>query len=244
MTNSDCWATGPGHGVRAPAKRPPNNPPELAHSTLMRARRNSREPRNALSIPHASGFGRGSRSQPAALVSDRDDAAYCNHPAKAVMGDRQAAASLPVPWQQLIEPRGGMIGDATQHIGEPGLGVDAVEFGGGDQGETAAARSPPRSEPANRQARRPRAIPRSARSAALYDTQTRPSSRKRVKAGQRLRIRRPRCPMASGVRCKPSPDQAPFAARDGVPGDQRGRLSRWDAAPKALMGDTDAALPV
>ena len=134
MTNSDCWATGPGHGVRAPAKRPPNNPPELAHSTLMRARRNSREPRNALSIPYASGFGRGSRSQPAALVSDRDDAAYCNHPAKAVMGDRQAAASLPVPWQQLIEPRGGMIGDATQHIGEPGLGVDAVEFGGGDQG--------------------------------------------------------------------------------------------------------------
>ena len=47
--------------------------------------------------------------------------------------------------------------------------------------------------------------------------------------------------MASGVRCKTSPDQAPFAARDGVPGDQRGRLSRWDAAPKALMGDTDAA---
>ena len=27
-----------------------------------------------------------------------------------------------------------MIGDAAQHISEPGLGVDAVEFGGGDQG--------------------------------------------------------------------------------------------------------------
>jgi hypothetical protein len=27
-----------------------------------------------------------------------------------------------------------MIGDATQHIGEPGLGIDAVEFGSGNQG--------------------------------------------------------------------------------------------------------------
>ena len=27
-----------------------------------------------------------------------------------------------------------MVGDAAQHIGEPGLGVDAVEFGSGNQG--------------------------------------------------------------------------------------------------------------
>jgi hypothetical protein len=27
-----------------------------------------------------------------------------------------------------------MIGDAAQHIGEPGLRIDAVEFGGGNQG--------------------------------------------------------------------------------------------------------------
>ena len=46
----------------------------------------------------------------------------------------------------------------------------------------AAARSPPRSEPANNQARRPRAIPRNARSAALLVRQIRPSSRNRVKA--------------------------------------------------------------
>jgi hypothetical protein len=26
-----------------------------------------------------------------------------------------------------------MIGDAAQHIGEPGLGIDAVEFGSGNQ---------------------------------------------------------------------------------------------------------------
>src|SRR3954469_18936982 len=42
-----------------------------------------------------------------------------------------------------------------------------------------AARSPPRSEPANNQARRPKATPRNARSAALLLRQMRPSSRKR-----------------------------------------------------------------
>jgi hypothetical protein len=50
----------------------------------------------------------------------------------------------------------------------------------------AAARRPPSSEPANVQLRLPTAIPRSARSAALFDKQTLPSSRKRVKAGQRF----------------------------------------------------------
>src|SRR4051812_42257330 len=50
----------------------------------------------------------------------------------------------------------------------------------------AAARCPPRSEPANSHDFLPRAIPRSARSAALLLRQIRPSSRKRVKAGQRL----------------------------------------------------------
>src|ERR1700755_3013096 len=50
----------------------------------------------------------------------------------------------------------------------------------------AAARCPPRSEPAKSHDFLPRAIPRSARSAALFDRQMRPSPRKRVKAGQRL----------------------------------------------------------
>src|SRR5216684_303085 len=48
--------------------------------------------------------------------------------------------------------------------------------------------SPPRSEPANNQARRPRAMPRSARSAALLVRQMRPSARNLVKATQRVSI--------------------------------------------------------
>jgi len=50
----------------------------------------------------------------------------------------------------------------------------------------AAARSPPRSEPAKSQFLRPMAMPRSARSAALLVKQMRPSLRKRVKAAQRF----------------------------------------------------------
>ena len=50
----------------------------------------------------------------------------------------------------------------------------------------AAARSPPRSEPAKSQFLRPMAMPRSARSAALLVKQMRPSLRKRVKAVQRF----------------------------------------------------------
>ena len=48
---------------------------------------------------------------------------------------------------------------------------------------TRAARSAPRSEPANSHDLRPSAKPLSARSAALFERQIRPSSRKRVKAG-------------------------------------------------------------
>src|SRR4030088_163390 len=50
----------------------------------------------------------------------------------------------------------------------------------------AAARCPPRSEPANSHDFLPSAIPRNARSAALLERQIRPSSRKRVNAVQRL----------------------------------------------------------
>ena len=49
-----------------------------------------------------------------------------------------------------------------------------------------AARSPPRSEPQNNQDFLPRAMPRTPRSAALFDRQVRPSSRKRVKLGALL----------------------------------------------------------
>jgi len=39
-----------------------------------------------------------------------------------------------MPGQELGEPLDGMIGDASEHVGEPGLRVDIVELSGGDQG--------------------------------------------------------------------------------------------------------------
>jgi hypothetical protein len=70
-----------------------------------------------------------------------------------------------------------MISDAGEHIGEPGTRVDVVQLGSGDERVDLAARSPPRSLPANSQAFLPRATPRSARSAALLVRQTRPALR-------------------------------------------------------------------
>ena len=40
---------------------------------------------------------------------------------------------LPVPGQQLIEPGSGMLGDAGEDDGKPGLRVDVIKLGGGDQ---------------------------------------------------------------------------------------------------------------
>jgi hypothetical protein len=51
-----------------------------------------------------------------------------------------------------------------------------------------AARSPPRSEPANSHDLRPSAMPRRARSAALFERQMRPSVKKRLKDAQRFSI--------------------------------------------------------
>src|SRR6202012_1764869 len=51
----------------------------------------------------------------------------------------------------------------------------------------AAARRPPSSDPAKVQFFLPMATARSSRSAALFDMQSRPSSRKRLNASQRLR---------------------------------------------------------
>lgn len=50
----------------------------------------------------------------------------------------------------------------------------------------AAARMPQRSEPAKSRDFLPSVMPRSPRSAVLFDRQTRPRSRKRVKASQRF----------------------------------------------------------
>ena len=41
---------------------------------------------------------------------------------------------LPVPGHQLVQPGGGVVGDAAQHVGKPRLRIDAVEFRRADQG--------------------------------------------------------------------------------------------------------------
>ncbi len=38
------------------------------------------------------------------------------------------------PGGELVQPCDFVLGDAAEHIGEPGLGIDAVELGGLDQG--------------------------------------------------------------------------------------------------------------
>jgi hypothetical protein len=58
------------------------------------------------------------------------------------MQDYQAAAGVSGGFQcqgKLMEPGSRMIGDAAQHIGEPGLGIDAVEFCCGDLSATELA---------------------------------------------------------------------------------------------------------
>ncbi len=44
-----------------------------------------------------------------------------------------AVVLAPIPGQELVDALGGMIGQPSQHIGEPGLRIDIVELGGGDQ---------------------------------------------------------------------------------------------------------------
>ena len=89
----------------------------------------------------------------------------------------------PVPWEQVGELRLRRVGDAGEDVGEPGLRIDVVDLGG-----LRAARSAPRSDPANNHDFLPTAKPRRARSGALFVRQMRPSSRKRVKAGHRMNM--------------------------------------------------------
>ena len=79
-----------------------------------------------------------------------------------------------------------MTGDARENVGQPRLWIDAVILHVTMRPYIAAARWPPRSEPQNSHDLLPKATPRSDRSAALFDMQTRPSSRNSVKAGQRF----------------------------------------------------------
>ena len=40
----------------------------------------------------------------------------------------------PVPWQQIVDPVDLVVWNAGEGVGEPGLGIDAIEFCGLDQG--------------------------------------------------------------------------------------------------------------
>ena len=88
----------------------------------------------------------------------------------------------PVPGQEFVEPVDRVRGDTGQDVGQPGLRIDVVHLAVTMMLYMAAARCPPRSEPANSHDFLPSAIPRNARSAALLERQIRPSSRKRVNA--------------------------------------------------------------
>ena len=45
-----------------------------------------------------------------------------------LLGGLALSGGLPVPWQQVVDPLRGMIGDAGEHVGEPRLGIDVGEF--------------------------------------------------------------------------------------------------------------------
>src|SRR5580658_582811 len=47
--------------------------------------------------------------------------------------DRGGGLGLPVPGEQLIEPVSGVAGDAGEHVGQPGLGIDVVHLRSDDQ---------------------------------------------------------------------------------------------------------------
>ena len=47
--------------------------------------------------------------------------------------------AVTLPWQrtpghQFVEPSDLVIGDAAEHVGQPGLRIDAIQLGGFDQG--------------------------------------------------------------------------------------------------------------
>ena len=49
------------------------------------------------------------------------------------MGLDRASARDPLPGKEFVEPAVWRPGDAVEHIGEPGLGIDIVELGRADE---------------------------------------------------------------------------------------------------------------
>src|SRR5262249_60893487 len=98
------------------------------------------------------------------------------------------ARSTPLPGQKLADPPSGVIRQAGEHVGEPSLRIDIVELGSGDQRVDRSGAPAAVVGAGEGPVLSPESDGRSSRSAALFDTQRRPSSRKRVKASQRLRL--------------------------------------------------------
>ena len=73
--------------------------------------------------PRAGGFGAFTRF-PRTPVCERPDRS----------GGLPLAGYAPVPGQKFADALVGMVGDVVDDVGEPGLGVEAVEAGGGDKG--------------------------------------------------------------------------------------------------------------
>jgi hypothetical protein len=101
---------------------------------------------------------------------------------------RQAGAIHTIARQQFADPPRRMIRQAGQHVGEPGLRIDVVELGAGDEGvegrcAPAAFLRISEGPVATPQCRGAKLPP-----AALLDMHRRPSLRKRVSSVQRLRL--------------------------------------------------------
>lgn len=89
----------------------------------------------------------------------------------------------------MLQPGDRGVGDASTDVGKPDLRIDvsmSLSLAVMISVAMKAARSAPRSEPAKSHDLRPRAKPNSARSAALFVRQIRPSLRKAVNPSQRL----------------------------------------------------------
>jgi hypothetical protein len=89
---------------------------------------------------------------------------------------------FPLPGQEFVHAFGRLVGQSREHVDERSLWTDLVELRGRNQGVDHRGRRPPSSEPANVQFLRPIATARISLPASLLDTQSRPSSRKRVSA--------------------------------------------------------------
>ena len=79
-----------------------------------------------------------------------------------------------------------MVGELGEDVGEPGARIDVIELACLGQRIDGCGATAPLVEPAKVQLRRPTATQRRARSAALFETQILPSSRKRMNEGHRV----------------------------------------------------------